>query len=95
MGCNTFSAGETKYTECLMPRAYPDMLDFLRLANEVPGYTEPFKNDEADIEVGGVGGVGGVQDRAVVEWIKGDEENLRPQITFSMHDDAGRVKEIA
>ena len=85
MGCNTFSAGETKYTECIMPRAYPDMLDFLRLASDVPGYTEPFKNDEAD---------DGVQNRAVVEWIKGDEENQRPKITFSVHD-AGRVKEIA
>ncbi|KAK4697903.1 hypothetical protein P7C71_g237, partial [Lecanoromycetidae sp. Uapishka_2] len=40
VGCNCFSSGEPTFTECIMPRAYKNMLAYFQLVNDVPGYFE-------------------------------------------------------
>lgn len=39
-GCNCYASGEELNAECIMPKAWPHMLDWLNFAYENPGYCE-------------------------------------------------------
>ncbi|KAG8534275.1 uncharacterized protein KY384_001119 [Bacidia gigantensis] len=73
-GCNVFSSGESQYTECIIPKAHAAMLDFLKMAHEVPGYEEPMMRVNSD-EDGG--------DRPLVSWVGGGQDG-GPNITLSV-----------
>ena len=54
-GCNVYSAGEPHHVECIMPRAYKNILRYLQLVEDAPNYaaTEQYipPADDADEEV--------------------------------------------
>ncbi|KAL9102680.1 MAG: hypothetical protein Q9163_002202 [Psora crenata] len=78
IGCNCFSSGEAKHTECIMPHAYKSMLEFFQLVHNIPGYEE--KETNAGVATDGP--------EMIVKWVNSDQDTAADLITFSMGDEA-------
>ena len=52
-GCNCYSSGEAFYNECIITRAWPDMLKWLNMLYEDPNYAEDvmIRADDMDEEM--------------------------------------------